>query len=285
MTTLANRDMGANHKGVFTTFKSRFLRTSLWSANNILPPRSTFSSSSASHKPKVPSTASDVALSSQSSSSSSAASGSSRFPASTSRGSASSVHHGKSSTFSKKPPSQHISTYSTTSRGSQASSGSRGNRAPTPPSMYPSFGFEGPIKKPRPLPLDPQKTRHRPDPRDGKQPRSALGGWTRSGQSRQRDSDSHSSKLSVGLSSHYPSTTASQILCSAFGDELSTCSDSSVSSFQTDSLTGATEPHWRSDVDSLRRLSSCATMRSGDVPPLSLPPTGTQVHNDRPEVP
>src|SRR5882762_4382766 len=50
-----------------------------------------------------------------------------------------------------------------TSRTSHSTSRSKYSRPPSPPSMYPNpaFWFEGPVKKPRPLPLDPKKQQQR----------------------------------------------------------------------------------------------------------------------------
>ena len=69
----------------------------------------------------------------------------------------SSKRHGSSKSNATDGPN--TSTISLKSRTSNSMSKSKHSRPPSPPSMYSSFGFVGPIKKPPPLYLDPKKQR------------------------------------------------------------------------------------------------------------------------------
>lgn len=278
---LTDHDIGSSSKGVFGTFKSRFLGGSSRSVNSISPHRSGLPPSS--HKSKSPSIDSNAGLSSKSSGSLSSASHVGRSPPSSTYGRQASNANAKPKSASKQSSTSstaRMSTYSTTSQGSNKS---QGNRAPSPTLMYASFGFEGPIKKPRPLPLDPAKMRRKP--MYGKPKQASVGSPVRSGEWRLSDTQvrrgsTDSSPSSVGASSHHASTIASspQTLPSSLQDDASSFSE--ISSFRAGSPTDTVNLPWnlKPEVDS-PRFSPC--MGSDDVSPVS--PTEPQ-YLDMPDV-
>ncbi|KZP34265.1 hypothetical protein FIBSPDRAFT_1035341 [Athelia psychrophila] len=275
---LPNLDTDANSKGVFGSFKSRFLggssrptkASSSQQASRYIssPPYAPLKSKSPSTGSIVaPSSKTSVAPSAKSSPSSGTAPRAGRSPASSTLGRPSAAANARANA-SKQLSSGRMSTYSTVSRTSQGSNKSQGNRAPSPPLMYASFGFKGPPKKPRPLPLDPTKMRRKPSDRGGKQNQSSFGNSLRAGELRpQRNGSQHSSPTS---SFHYPSTISSspRTLSPVLADDISALS--SISSFRAGSPTDTVGLEWNSEFDSPIFSPSVG----GDISPVS--PIGSQ---------